>query len=405
MKGPIKNIRSGAIEGLEFLAPIHEWEEGRGSLHVDLVSYKGKKGAIFTYTNPPVHQMGNPGLEAYLEAFRKIESGEISGADELSFLILNGAADPVHAGGDLKESLRKLEETQEKARELKAKGAPEEAIDALYNWGDARLDKGFALYESLRRAGEGLRTVAICSGGTRFGGSAEVPLMADYLVGDSRSAMCFSESQIGLIPGWGGVGRAVTKAGFKNSQAMAMTCPIVKADELLKIGIYDQVVDMETPLPRKARTDNREKDKADYIEALAKNDETTAKIILPAALELAVAVPPPPKKRPGSESLKSPEEVEAEVARRSDPTRYEALWGKPIKEVKSEIKELGKPLAPQSIQKLQGLFEGFDEDQYDEKAFIKRESEADARLYRDPRFMEGILATLKGRVANFTEVD
>ena len=93
MKGPIQLVRSDRIEGVTILGPIYEWSEGKAYLTIDQITYGGKKGAILCYYNPPVHQVGNPGLEAYLEGLDKIFKKK----DELEFLILYGANDPVHA--------------------------------------------------------------------------------------------------------------------------------------------------------------------------------------------------------------------------------------------------------------------------------------------------------------------
>lgn len=399
MRNPVTKLRTEQIQGLETIDVLHEWEEGKAGLYVDIVKYKEKKGVLFYCFNPPVHQMGNPALDAYLAAFDKLRNR----LEGLSFLVLDGPADPVHAGGDLKESLKRLEATREKAAELKAKGARPEEIDALYNWADARLKKGFALYEAMRDAGKSLRTIAVCSGGTRFGGSAEVPLMADILVGDSRSAMCFSESQIGLIPGWGGVGRAITKAGAANAKNMAMTCPVVSANDLARVGIYDLVVPINEPLPRMSREGTKEEIKALYIKDLQENNLNTAKKMLPVALDAAVSDDVP--KKPERVILKSEKDLRDEVARRQNPETYKHLWGKHLKEVKKELAELGKPLAPQSIVALEELFENTDMKSFDERDFILREVEADARIYRDPRLSEGILATLEQRIANYTEAN
>ena len=201
MNGPAQLIRSDRLgQGYKNLGPIYEWSEGKAYLTVDHVSFHGTPGAVLCYVNPPVHQVGNPGLDAYLDGLGKVYEQR----DALKFLILSGANDPVHAGGDLKESLSRLEATLAAKKEKESAGAPAEEIDRLFDWADNRLKKGIALHALVRKIARDLRVVAVCGGGTRFGGSAEIPLMADVLVGDSRSAMCFSEAMIGLIPGWGG---------------------------------------------------------------------------------------------------------------------------------------------------------------------------------------------------------
>ncbi len=75
-----------------------------------------------------------------------------------------------------------------------------------------------------------------------------------------------------------------------------------------------------------------------------------------------------------------------------------------MKEVNEELGRLGRPLAPQSVEALSALFERYDASRFDEPAFVKEEADADARLYRDPRFRAGLVATLEQKVADYREV-
>jgi len=399
MKGPIRVVRSDVIAEYKNLGPLYEWSEGKAYLMIDRVTFKGTPGALLCYYNPPVHQVGNPELDAYLEGLDTV----FDKRDELTFLILYGANDPVHAGGDLKESLRRLDKTLEVKRDKEAQGASAEEIDELFEWADTRLKKGIALHAKIRELAGHLRVVAVCGGGTRFGGSAEIPLMADYLVGDSRSGMCFSEATIGLLPGWSGIARTLVKAGLTNAQYMGMTAKEVKARQLQGIGTYNVVVEVPFSFPKRQKTDDPEADKAKYLEELEAHDENTGLLLLPKALELATCpVEEIPKAQEKDRvTLATGEEIQQEVTRRKDPENYSHLWGKPLREVKEEIDRIGRPLAPQSIEGLEGLFEGYELSRFDEHAFAEREMKADARLYRDPRFRAGVIATLEQRVADY----
>jgi enoyl-CoA hydratase/carnithine racemase len=399
MKGPINLVKSGKIGGLKHLGPIHEWSEGAAYLIVEQVSYKETPGAVVCYYNPPVHQVGNPGLDAYLEGLEKVYSRK----GDLKFLILYGANDPVHAGGDLKESLEKLDRTLAMKQEKEKSRAPASEIDKLYGWADNRLKKGIALHGSVRKIAQHLRVVAVCGGGTRFGGSAEIPLMADYLVGDSRSGMCFSEVMIGLLPGWSGVARAIVKAGPINARYMALTGKEVKADKLKAIGIYNVVVDVPIAFPKMRKTGDPKADKAAFADSLDKHDEETGMRLLPIGLEIATCPGQeiPVVKQPAQ--LVSESEIAQEVNRRKDPQNYAHLWGKTLKEAGDEISEMARPLAPQSVDALSSLFASYDPASFDELAFVRREMEADARLYRDPKFRAGLIATLEQKVADYRE--
>jgi enoyl-CoA hydratase/carnithine racemase len=399
MQGPIKLVRSDFASGYENRGPIFEWSEGKAYLFIDLLRFEGKSGAILTYHNPPVHQVGNPGLDAFLRGLREVDAE----AANLEFLILYGANDPVHAGGDLKESLENLDRTlREKEERLKA-GTPEAEVDRLFEWADNRLEKGRTLHRKIRNLAQSLRVVAVCGGGTRFGGSAEIPLLADFLVGDSRSAMCFSEAMIGLIPGWAGIARALVKAGVNNAQYMAKTCAPVKAVQLKEIGIYNAVVNVPLSLPQKKKTTDPEADKQAFLEALEKHDSQTGQLLLARGLELAACAPEeiPVTAETGRGQIATASEISREADRRRNPQTYAHLWGKPLKEVKAEIADLGRPLAPQSIEALDGLFAGCDQAEFDEFAFVEQEMRADAGLYRDRRFRAGLVATLEQKVADF----
>ncbi|MCF8145579.1 MAG: enoyl-CoA hydratase/isomerase family protein [Deltaproteobacteria bacterium] len=403
MKGPVRVVRSDTIAGCKNLGPIYEWSEKKAYLAIDRVSFNGKTGAILCYCNPPVHQVGNPGLDAYLEGLGKVyEQG-----DDLSFLILYGANDPVHAGGDLKESLDRLETTLRAKEEKASAGASAEDIDRLFEWADNRLKKGISLHGTIRKIARDMRVVAVCGGGTRFGGSAEIPLMADYLVGDSRSGMCFSEAMIGLIPGWAGIARTLIKAGPVNAVCMAMTSREVKADELKAIGIYNEIVHIPFPFPRRGKTADPDADKAHYLAALETHNDETGLLLLPKALDMATcpedAIPVISEDERGV--LATREEVSREVARRKAPENYAHLRGKSLRAVNDEIKRLGRPLAPQSIEALTRLLKAYDPSGFDEHLFVEKEMKADAGLYRNPRFRAGLIATLEQTVADYREAD
>jgi len=399
MSGPIDLIRSEEIEGYRNVEPLFAWNEGKATLVIDRVSYQGIDGAILCYSNPPVHQVGNPGLDAYLEGLDRVSEKR----GDLSFLVLYGSNDPVHAGGDLKESLNRLDQTLEAKKEKLAAGASDDEVDLLFQWADGRLEKGIALHGKVRDLARDMRVVAVCGGGTRFGGSAEIPLMADYLVGDSRSGMCFSEAMIGLVPGWAGIARALVKAGPVNASYMAMTSKETKAPDLTRIGIYNTVVEVPFPFPKKERTDDPDADKARFLEALSEHDRKTGLLVLPEGLRVATCAETGlPGVRPAERAvLASEEDIAQEVARRVNPETYEGLYGKPLKEVREEIGRLGRPLAPQSIEALTGLLKGVDPERMDESAFVRQEMEADARLYRDHRFRAGLTATLGQSVADY----
>ena len=243
----------------------------------------------------------------------------------------------------------------------------------------------------------------VCGGGLRFGGSAEIPLMADYLIGDSRSGMCFSEALMGIIPGWGGITRVLVKAGLMNAAYMAKTAKPVFAPELKAIGVYNDIVEIPFALPKKQKTGDPAGDKKNYLEALEDHDDRAGALLLLSGLEYATC---PVEGIPSvglseRKILAEPDDIAREVIRRVNPEHYAHLWAKPLKDVEHEIIALGRPLAPQSIQAVDHLLESYDAVTFDEEEFVQNELEADAALYRDPRFLEGLSALLEQRVPDF----
>ena len=399
MQGPIRIIRSNKIENYKNLEPLFKWADGQAYLIIDKVVFCEKVGAILCYHNPPMHEIGTTGLYAYQDGLDTI----IEKKDELEFLILCGANAPVHSGGDLKESLGSLRKTLEAKREMEVSGASAGEIDRLFGWGESRLEKGVLLWKKIRRISQAMRTVSICGGGLRFGGSAEIPLMADYLIGDSRSGMCFSESMIGIIPGWGGITRVLMKSGLTNAEYMSKTAKPAHAHKLKAICVYDEVVEVPFSLPKMKKTGDPDSDRGRYLVAMEDHDEKTGAILLPAGLEWATcrAEESPTVFEKERGNLAEPGEIALEVSRRVDPSNYAHLWGKPLKDVKDEIARLGRPLAPQSIDAIDQLLGTYDPSTFDEERFIHKELQADAALYRDPRFMEGLSALLDQRVPDF----
>jgi enoyl-CoA hydratase/carnithine racemase len=401
MKGPIGLVRSMSTTEYSNVGPLFEWQDGDSYLIIDEVKYRGKPGAILCYQNPPMHQVSTIGLYAYHDGLDKV----LERLENLDFLILYGPNDPVHSGGDLKESRSNLQQTLKEKQEMESNGATDEEVDALFNWGEDRLRKGIILYDKIRRAAEQLRVVGICGGGLRFGGSAEIQLMADYLVGDSRSGFCFSEAMIGIIPGWAGMARALTKAGLANAEYMTKTAREVGAASLEQIGIYNEVVDIPFKFPGRIKSSDPERDRKEYQELLEKHDYETGLHLLPKGLEMATCPKQeiPQKEEKSRMNMASREQISEEVAVRINPENYAHIRRQSLREIREEISTLGRPLAPQSIKALDYLLEIFNPSTYEEKSFIEEELKADAALYRDPKFLEGLTAMLEQRVPDFRE--
>ena len=396
MKGFNPLIHSAnIIDHYQDLGILYQWAHETARLSIHQARFQGVTGVILYYENPPVHQIGTDALYAFHEGLDQI----IENLDQFDFMILYGPNDPVHTGGDLKESLFKLQKSLRAKKKLISSGAGPEEIDQLFSWGEERLTKGIILYQKIRRIAENARVVGVCGGGLRFGGSAEIQLMADVLVGDSRSGMCFSEAMIGIIPGWAGMARVLSKSGVENAEYMTKTAHVIHAKDLYHMGIYNELVNVPHSLPERQNGGG-----PDFRLRLQENDRQTGLLLLPRALKLATCAKTeipflPPHHR---KIISSKQKILREVKRRTNPHNYTHLQSQRLCDVQDEIETLGRPLAPQSIQALDDLLDFHERlDDHDETAFAHEELNADAALYRDPRFLEGLTAMLEQRIPNF----
>jgi enoyl-CoA hydratase/carnithine racemase len=184
---------------------------------------------------------------------------------------------------------------------------------------------------------------------------------------------------------------------------MAKTAREISAYDLKDIGVYNEVVPIPFPFPKRARTSDPQKDGKQYQDDLEDGDQRTGRLLLPRALELAVC---PLEKIPSladeeKKNLATPKEIAGVVERRVDPLNYSHVWNRPLRDVKDEMGKIGRPLAYQSITALEKLLAEYDPHSFVEQEFVNKELEADAALYRHPNFLEGLKATLEQRVPDF----
>ena len=344
---------------------------GLKKLFLLTIEVDGKRGAILHFENPPAHQMDTQVLYGYASALERIEKQK----NELSFLIFSFAPDAIHAGGDLKETLANLHRKEG------------------YRWADRRLLKALSLYKRVRALAQHMRVVSLLAGGEYYGGSAEFVLWADYILGDSRSSICMSETTIGLIPGWGGVARLITKSGYLNARCLVGTARKTSSRELKAIGVLNKVIEVPFPLSQKDTTPQKVQEYAQktltmlFSDAFGTVSSNAWDNRIVSSADRVV--------------LMNEIELQKEITRRSNPQTYKMLWGKSLADVKNEIATYKKPLAPQSIRVLDLLFASFESLDFDEECFYRMEMRFDAALYRNPLLVEGIRATLHKTVPNF----
>lgn len=81
--------------------------------------------------------------------------------------------------------------------------------------------------------------------GYALGGGLELALTCDFRIAAEHAELGSPEIALGLIPGWGGTQRLVRLVGLARAKELVMLGNRLKADEALKIGLLNKVVNYE----------------------------------------------------------------------------------------------------------------------------------------------------------------
>ena len=177
----------------------------------DLVQLTSDNGiAIITINNPPVNAL-SPGVpEGISEALDQI-------AQNTSFkaTVLIGGGRTFVAGADIKE-FGKI-----------ASGKP----------------RGAGLLPLLLKIEDSAKPVIVAVHGTAFGGGMELAMAAHYRVALSTAQFGQPEVKLGLIPGAAGTQRLPRLAGVAKAVEMCVGGNPVNAEEALKLGIADRIIE------------------------------------------------------------------------------------------------------------------------------------------------------------------
>jgi hypothetical protein len=79
--------------------------------------------------------------------------------------------------------------------------------------------------------------------GHTLGGGLELAATADFRITETHVKLGSPETGLGIIPGWSGTQRTVRRFGSQTVRRMALLGEIFVADEALKLGIVDRVVE------------------------------------------------------------------------------------------------------------------------------------------------------------------
>jgi enoyl-CoA hydratase len=77
--------------------------------------------------------------------------------------------------------------------------------------------------------------------GFALGGGLELALACDFILASDTARMGLVEANLGIIPGFGGVGRLSRRVGKAMAAEMIFSAAQIKADEALRVGLANHV--------------------------------------------------------------------------------------------------------------------------------------------------------------------
>jgi len=99
--------------------------------------------------------------------------------------------------------------------------------------------KGQALFTRLEKLS---KPVVACLNGYALGGGLEMAIACDFRVAAESAELGQTESNLGMIPGWGGTQRLARIVGLAKAKEMIMFGNRISAEEAAKIGLVTKVV-------------------------------------------------------------------------------------------------------------------------------------------------------------------
>src|SRR5580658_6637691 len=166
--------------------------------------------AVITINNPPVNAL-SPGVpEGISEALDRIAED-----DSVKAVVLIGGGRTFVAGADIKEFGKMTS------------GKP----------------RGAGLLPLLLKIEDSGKPVIVAIHGTAFGGGLELAIAGHYRVAVATAQVGQPEVKLGIIPGAAGTQRLPRLAGVAKALEMCTTGNPVKAEEALKFGIIDRIIE------------------------------------------------------------------------------------------------------------------------------------------------------------------
>jgi enoyl-CoA hydratase len=172
--------------------------------------------AVITLDNPKVNALS-------MEVLRQLESAAVALTDDpAGAVVITGGDRLFAAGADISEF-----------------GGPDEAERI----GDLFL-RALGAVADIPRA-----TVAAVNG-VALGGGCELALACDFRIASTRAKFGQPEILLGIIPGGGGTQRLPRLIGPARAKEMIFSGRTVDADEALRIGLVDEVVEPDALFDR-----------------------------------------------------------------------------------------------------------------------------------------------------------
>lgn len=103
-------------------------------------------------------------------------------------------------------------------------------------------DLGFWAFQALADLPQ---PVIAAVGGHCLGGGLELAMACDLRIASRRAKFGYPEVRLGILPGWGGLHRTASAIGMARAKEMMFTGQAITAEEALRIGLVNQVVEPE----------------------------------------------------------------------------------------------------------------------------------------------------------------
>ena len=128
-----------------------------------------------------------------------------------------------------------------------------EALNALNS---TVLDELFDVFNVIDKEDEvrcvivtGEKPVIAAINGFALGGGCELAMACDFRIASAKAVFGQPEAGLGITPGFGGTQRLSKIVGPGNAAMLILTAQNIKADEALRMGLVQKVVEPEELLP------------------------------------------------------------------------------------------------------------------------------------------------------------